>query len=192
MTVIHSPLFRQQPWKRVPKQQQQTTSDIFRVCFPKTMTELFRWVFIMSKHQVDIVLQSVVSFPLQERQLLFFLLILNPCTLFPLNANGYPSWRTTSPLWASHHGNYERFFNGKSKDPIKKHPFLFSSFQWEFFFLPKPHRADRCTHTAMTPFTVGPLCPTVFKSKSLWLNGHIPDRTPLQWGRSVLKYTEDI
>lgn len=73
-----------------------------------------------------------------------------------------------------------RPFSTESPETLKETPILIFKFPVTDFLPIKSHRADRYTHTAMTPFTVGPLYPTVFKSESLWLNEHIPDRTPLQ------------
>lgn len=65
----------------------------------------------------------------------------------------------------------ERLFWLKIERTLKETPIMLR------LFPPIKNRADRYTHKPMAPFTVGPLCPTVFKSKSLWLNEHIPGRT---------------
>lgn len=55
-------------------------------------------------------------------------------------------------------------FQGKGENNPKETLILNLKFP-EMFFPSKSHRVARYTHTAMTPFTVGPLCPAVLKSK---------------------------
>lgn len=62
----------------------------------------------------------------------------------------------------------QEHFQRKVRRPCKKRPFSF--FKVSTDSLPPPqrksHGADCYTCTAMTPSTVGPLCPTGFESKS--------------------------
>lgn len=80
-------------------------------------------------------------------------------------------WKDTvwHHLREKHHGKHTSIFNGKSEDPARNDHSHFLKFPLTHFFPPqrKSHGADRYTCTAMTPSTVGPLCPTGFESKSL-------------------------
>lgn len=160
----------------VLKQQQQTASLECYVCFLKAITSSCKSEYLSSKKssgQTNKCFWYSFHFLGSSTNPPSFL-ILNPGTRsFSENAKGSQSPSTTSPLWASHHGKYERkaILTGNWKDPQRNTHYA------ETFSPPIKNRADRYTHKPMAPFTVGPLCPTVFKSKSLWLNEHIPGRT---------------
>lgn len=106
----------------VLKQQQQTASLECYVCFLKAITSSCKSEYLSSKKssgQTNKCFWYSFHFLGSSTNPPFFL-ILNPGTRsFSENAKGSQSQSTTSPLWASHHGKYERkaILTGNWKDP---------------------------------------------------------------------------
>lgn len=85
-----------------------------------------------------------------------------------LSSEQYCKDKVWHHLREKRHGKHTSIFNGKLEDPARNDHSHFLKFPLTHFLPPqhKSHVADRYTCTAMTPSTVGPLCPTGFESKS--------------------------